>query len=324
MGIVSSTRTAVFGALVSAVMLSAVGVATADFILWDDEELTVPDGHHDQVLSYDRSQAYVCQGASVSRLHAYNTARAELDGYGEVWELNTWDNATVVSKGPAFPQTYHSIHQLNTYQSSTAYIRGGSPYDVDAYDSSTLQVTGGGIDYVYTKDNSTARILGGSIDTFRAYDNSSVDFWGGSVRQLCVDHSSTVVFHTLDFRVGGGISLDGDRVMGTGFVSAEGLDGTRWAVEVTRNTGMLFLIAHLPGDANRDDRVDLDDFGILKYNFGTTSGATWAMGDFDGRGSVNLTDFSILKQNFGTTAVPEPAALSLLAFGGLTLRRRRR
>jgi hypothetical protein len=58
----------------------------------------------------------------------------------------------------------------------------------------------------------------------------------------------------------------------------------------------------LPGDADEDGDVDLDDFILLKRNFGITSGATWRQGDFDGDGAVTLDDFGILKNNFGTVA----------------------
>jgi hypothetical protein len=45
--------------------------------------------------------------------------------------------------------------------------------------------------------------------------------------------------------------------------------------------------------------VDLDDFVILKTNFGTTTGATREMGDFDADGDVDLDDFVLQKNNFG-------------------------
>ncbi len=55
-----------------------------------------------------------------------------------------------------------------------------------------------------------------------------------------------------------------------------------------------------PGDADGDGDVDLDDFVLLKTNFGMTSGAAWGQGDFDGDGDVDLDDFVILKTSFGT------------------------
>ncbi|NLF29546.1 MAG: hypothetical protein GX591_01520 [Planctomycetes bacterium] len=59
------------------------------------------------------------------------------------------------------------------------------------------------------------------------------------------------------------------------------------------------------GDADLDGDVDLDDFVILKYHFGST-GAGWGEGDFDGDGDVDLDDFVILKYHFGSAA-PAPA-----------------
>jgi hypothetical protein len=85
----------------------------------------------------------------------------------------------------------------------------------------------------------------------------------------------------------------------------------------------------LPGDANRDGRVDLTDFGRLKQFFGFAFGPQ--RGDFDGDGKVDLNDFGILKTNFGRTsaaaaAVPEPATatLAVLGFLGIAWRVRRR
>ncbi|NLF30768.1 MAG: hypothetical protein GX591_07770 [Planctomycetes bacterium] len=57
--------------------------------------------------------------------------------------------------------------------------------------------------------------------------------------------------------------------------------------------------APLGGDATLDGTVDLDDFSVLKQNFGLR--ASWDGADFDGNGTVDLDDFVILKQNFGRT-----------------------
>ncbi|MFW6153745.1 MAG: hypothetical protein ACOC95_00845 [Planctomycetota bacterium] len=54
----------------------------------------------------------------------------------------------------------------------------------------------------------------------------------------------------------------------------------------------------VPGDADGDGDVDLDDFVILKTNFGQDP-LTDDRADFDADGDVDLDDFAILKSNFG-------------------------
>jgi hypothetical protein len=79
-------------------------------------------------------------------------------------------------------------------------------------------------------------------------------------------------------------------------------------------------VINLPGDANGDGVVNVGDLGILAGNYGTLTGATWAMGDFNGDGAVNVGDLGILAGNYGSSAaaaVPEPMTLLVLVGGGL-------
>jgi len=68
------------------------------------------------------------------------------------------------------------------------------------------------------------------------------------------------------------------------------------------------------GDANKDGVVDLQDFSILKANFGGSGG--WSNGDFNGDGAVDLQDFGLLKANLGAAgqSVPDtPGAMAMIA-----------
>ena len=78
----------------------------------------------------------------------------------------------------------------------------------------------------------------------------------------------------------------------------------------------------LPGDANGDGRVDINDLTIVLINFGKT-GMTWGQGAMDGdpTGKVDINDLTIVLANFGQTAgsstagmapVPEPGAIAIL------------
>lgn len=77
---------------------------------------------------------------------------------------------------------------------------------------------------------------------------------------------------------------------------------------------------YVPGDYNRDGSINLDDFAVLKANFGT--GTTRQQGDTNVDGKVDLTDFGLLKENFGKSGgafVPEPSPFLLGALAGLGL-----
>ena len=73
-------------------------------------------------------------------------------------------------------------------------------------------------------------------------------------------------------------------------------------------------LAPLPGDANLDGRVDINDLTIVLSNFGQT-GMAWNEGEFTGDGTVDINDLTIVLSSFGQTAassspaaVPEPCA----------------
>ena len=79
----------------------------------------------------------------------------------------------------------------------------------------------------------------------------------------------------------------------------------------------------LPGDANGDGRVDINDLTIVLTDYGKT-GCAWSQGCMDGdpTGTVDVNDLTIVLANFGygvsvagPAAVPEPSTLLLAAAG---------
>jgi len=102
-------------------------------------------------------------------------------------------------------------------------ISGGSVRTLNAYDSSAVKLSGGLVTYLDTRDSSTVDISGGLM------------IHDGSVTALRAYGTSVVTFHTRDFHTHGELWLDGDRVLGTGFLSGKWFDGTSWGVTITDN-----------------------------------------------------------------------------------------
>jgi probable HAF family extracellular repeat protein len=114
------------------------------------------------------------------------------------------------------------------------------------------------------------------------------------------------------------ISDDGMTIVGAGTNPAG--QGEVWVATISAPSVTLI------GDANGDGVVDNADFAVVVANYGMTSGATVAQGDFDGNARVNLRDVLLVKTHFGerlsaasraplAAAIPEPASwlVALLA-----------
>jgi hypothetical protein len=77
-------------------------------------------------------------------------------------------------------------------------------------------------------------------------------------------------------------------------------------------------VSEIPGDANRDEKVDDMDASILGSHWFLGSGAVWEDGDFNGDHAVNDADAAILAAHWhygveGGASVPEPGTAVLLS-----------
>ena len=67
--------------------------------------------------------------------------------------------------------------------------------------------------------------------------------------------------------------------------------------------GEAFLLTPaLPGDANLDGTVDINDLTIVLAHYGQSSGMTWYTGDFVGDGTVDINDLTIVLAQYSQSA----------------------
>ncbi|MBT3198615.1 MAG: PEP-CTERM sorting domain-containing protein [Phycisphaerales bacterium] len=109
--------------------------------------------------------------------------------------------------------------------------------------------------------------------------------------------------------------------------------GLGWDASKLYTLGQIAVITvvSIDGDTDGDRDVDGDDYANLLAQFGGAPGEESA--DFNDDHIVNLADFVIMRRNFGNASAPtpesqsetpEPAALVMLALGGMALVRRRK
>jgi hypothetical protein len=140
-----------------------------------------------------------------------------------------------------------------------------------------------------------------SLSTGRFYSSFGLDVWsssnGGSTWSAITPNDLT---------------LDGTNLYAS-FTTTAALDGAGYAVSG---------VPVLPGDANVDGRVDINDLTIVLAHYNRT-GMTWTEGEFTGDGTVDINDLTIVLANYDRSvglsadikAVPEPTSLLLLAAG---------
>ena len=209
--------------------------------------VNISGGTVSQPRAYDTSTVNM-SGGSMSRLEAYDTSTVNISG-GEGRELYAYESSTVKMLGGTVNdlRAYNSSAvdmsggtawtYLLAYDTSTVKMSGGAvKYHLSARHTSTVAISGGTVSWLFPQDSSTVNISGGTVYQLVPLDSSTVNVSGGTVvYDLDARNTSTVTFHGQDFILGTGLSLNGDRVLGTGTLSGKWFDGTAWAVNISRN-----------------------------------------------------------------------------------------
>jgi len=271
------------------------GESRGDFILRDDEQLIV-SSHHNQGVLFDRSRVSIVSGGSVTDLYAYNSSTVGISA-GSVTYIYAWDSSAVNMSGGSvgaliandssavaisgISSPLQSVGILNANDSSAVAISGGAVKELNASNYSTVDISGGSVGFdssrvsLRTNNSSRVGISGGSVAFLVASDSSAVAISGGSITTLKAMPSSAVTFYGQNFRVAGGLAFDGERVLGTGTLSGEWIDGTRWVVNITYSnlTATILAIpesAHKPFcvkyhamDFTGDCKVDFSDLAVF-------------------------------------------------------------
>jgi hypothetical protein len=345
-------------------LLLLAGAAQADFVLIDAEHLDVttyhPNGELWETSTADvlyggsigtatvndtATLRVLDDGAVISELYTYNSSTVGVSA-GSIYELYAGGTSRVDIYGGRVDQLYANDSssvamsagsiswQLYANNSSSIDIRGGSIWAMTSADTSSTSISGGTVSWLNPGGTSSMRISGGNFPLLSTSSLASVVIFGGSIFDLRANDTSNITLRGYEFELTGGLWWDGDRVKGTGILIGKWWGGAPWTIPVVAHgpdaTIWAISTPPHPGDANFDDLVNGSDLGILAGNW-NQSGKAWPQGDFTGEGDVNVGDLGVLAGNWGWSGtpvpgapVPEPAALSLLALGGLMLLRRRR
>ena len=151
--------------------------------------------------------------------------------------------------------TYASANGYLYNQSRASLVSGGYVENLYAYDTSTVNVTGGNANLVEANGNSSVNfssglvaqlgtlgagavcnVTGGTIGC--VLDNGgAVNLSGGSfsTHGWLAAEAGTTIFYAKNFQLGPGLSLSGDRVLGTGTLSGKWAGGTAWSVSIVEN-----------------------------------------------------------------------------------------
>jgi hypothetical protein len=225
---------------------STVGISwgSFDYLYANDNSMVgISDGSVSNLWAHNASTVDISGGSVTYYLRAFEASTVHISGGGVNTAIQAYDNSTVDISGGA-------VNIIEAYDNSNVVVSGGSVFALRAYEASTVDISGGTMGgNLYARDTSTVDISGGTLsNSIYTLNSSTVNLSGGTMsKKLYARDTSTVTFDGKDFILSTGLSLDGDKVLGTGLLSGKWSDGTPWTLMISENAaGATILLVPEP------------------------------------------------------------------------------
>lgn len=127
------------------------------------------------------------------------------------------------------------VFDLAVFQNGSITVSGGTVKEyLQSLDTSSLTMSDGNVNTCFAvTGHSNAILSGGWVSLLRAQENCHLSIYGGSSdRGLDAWGYSTTTFYGRNFQLGSGLTLDGNRILGTGILSGQWLNGKSWAMTI--------------------------------------------------------------------------------------------
>ncbi|MDP6044813.1 MAG: PEP-CTERM sorting domain-containing protein [Phycisphaerae bacterium] len=215
------------GAVTAIVLIGlTASIARANFTLTGSQQMTVNTQHTSGKL-YDQSEVTILSGGAVTRIYAYDTSSVNMSG-GQSGGIHTYNTSTAhMSDG--------QVTMFFAHDTCNAYMSGGNAQHFRAYGAATAYLSNGEAGGFYAVETGTAYMSGGQANNIYAHESGTMYVSGGQANSLYAYNLSKTTFIAQEFSLGTGLSVDGNRLRGTGSLSGRWLDGEPWTIYIRNN-----------------------------------------------------------------------------------------